>query len=101
MLLKQYMFKYKGFLSWYFGMDFQFIICCVNFKGMMLLKWLEWFWDCKVLDKLVDEVFMVVFWYYFGEELFECGNLDVGCLSWLLGCEVVFVFELFDLMSYE
>ena len=44
---------------------------------------------------------MAALWNYFGEEVFERGNLDAGRLSWLFGREVLPAEDPFDPCSYD
>ena len=84
------MLKHRGFPGRMPGTDFQFTIRRANVKeGATKLIRRERLKDRKHLDRAADTAFMAALWQYFGEEVFERGNLDAGRLSWLFGREVV------------
>lgn len=96
------MLKHRGFPGRMPGTDFQFTIRRANVKeGATRLIKRERFKDRKHLDRAADQAFMAALWQYFGEEVFERGNLDAGRLSWLFGREVVAAEDPFDPCSYE
>lgn len=81
--------------------DFQFTIRRANPKGATAIVRRERYADRRVPDRRADLMFMAALWEYFGEEVFERGNLDAGRLSWLFGREVVPVDDPFDPVSYD
>ncbi len=96
------MLKHRGFPGRMTGTDFQFVIRRANKKeGPTKIIRRERFKDRKNLDRAADAAFMAALWNYFGEEVFERGNLDAGRLSWLFGREVVPAEDPFDPCSYE
>lgn len=96
------MLKHRGFPSRLTGTDFQFTIRRANVKeGATKIIRRERFKDRKAPDRKADTAFMAALWTYFGEEVFERGNLDAGRLSWLFGREVVAAEDPFDPCSYE
>ena len=96
------MLKHRGFPGRMPRTDFQFTIRRANVKeGATKLIRRERFKDRKHLDRAADQAFMAALWQYFGEEVFERGNLDAGRLSWLFGREVVAAEDPFDPGSYE
>lgn len=96
------MLKHRGFPGRMTGTDFQFVIRRANKKeGPTKIIRRERFKDRKNLDRAADTAFMSALWHYFGEEVFERGNLDAGRLSWLFGREVVPAEDPFDPCSYE
>ena len=96
------MLKHRGFPGRMPGTDFQFTIRRANVKdGATKLIKRERFKDRKHADRAADTAFMAALWQYFGEDVFERGNLDAGRLSWLFGREVVAAEDPFDPTSYE
>lgn len=96
------MLKHRGFPGRLTGSDFQFTIRRANVKdGATKIIRRERFKDRKAPDRTADIAFMAALWTYFGEEVFERGNLDAGRLSWLFGREVVAAETPFDPCSYE
>ena len=96
------MLKHRGFPGRLTGSDFQFTIRRANVKeGASKIIRRERFKDRKAPDRKADTAFMAALWNYFGEEVFERGNLDAGRLSWLFGREVVPAEDPFDPCSYE
>lgn len=96
------MLKHRGFPSRLTGTDFQFTIRRANVKeGATKIIRRERFKDRKAPDRKADIAFMAALWNYFGEEVFERGNLDAGRLSWLFGREVVPAEDPFNPASYE
>lgn len=95
------MLKHRGFPGRMPGTDFQFTIRRANVKeGATKIIKRERFKDRKHADRMADQAFMAALWQYFGEEVFERGNLDAGRLSWLFGREVVAAEDPFDPCSY-
>ncbi|MFE3837754.1 hypothetical protein [Pseudogemmobacter sonorensis] len=95
------MLKHRGFPGRLPGTDFQFTIRRANKEGATKIIRRERFKDRRGLDRMADQAFMAALWQYFGEEVFERGNLDAGRLSWLFGREVVAAEDPFDPASYE
>lgn len=96
------MLKHRGFPSRLTGTDFQFTIRRANVKeGATKIIRRERFKDRKAPDRKADIAFMAALWNYFGEEVFERGNLDAGRLSWLFGREVVPAEDPFNPASYD
>jgi hypothetical protein len=96
------MLKHRGFPGRLPGTDFQFTIRRANHKdGVTKIVRRERFKDRKHADRMADEGFLAALWNYFGEDVFERGNLDAGRLSWLIGREVVPAEDPFDPASYE
>lgn len=96
------MLKHRGFPGRLTGTDFQFTIRRANVKeGATKIIKRERFKDRKAPDRAADAAFMAALWNYFGEEVFERGNLDAGRLSWLFGREVVPAEDPFDPASYD
>jgi hypothetical protein len=83
------------------GSDFQFTIRRANPKGVTPLKRRERYRDRRAPDRKADETFLAALIEYFGEEVFERGNLDAGRLSWLFGREVEPAEDPFDPESYD
>ncbi len=96
------MLKHRGFPGRLPSTDYQFTIRRANHKeGATKIIRRERFKDRKALDRKADEAFLAALWSYFGEEVFERGNLDAGRLSWLFGREVVAAEDPFDPASYD
>lgn len=96
------MLKHRGFPGRMPGSDYQFIIRRANVKdGATRIIRRERFKDRAAVDRAADTAFMAALWQYFGEEVFERGNLDAGRLSWLFGREVVPAEDPFDACAYD
>lgn len=96
------MLKHRGFPGRLTGSDYQFTIRRANVKdGATKIIKRERFKDRKAPDRMADAAFMAALWNYFGEEVFERGNLDAGRLSWLFGREVLAGEDPFDPCSYD
>ena len=95
------MLKHRGFPGRLPGTDFQFTIRRPNPRGVTPLTARARYRDRKPADRRADAAFMQALWEQFGEEPFERGNLDAGCLSWLFEREVVPAEEPFDPASYD
>lgn len=96
------MLKHRGFPGRLTGSDYQFTIRRANVKeGATKIIKRERYKDRKQPDRMADAAFMAALWNYFGEEVFERGNLDAGRLSWLFGREVLPAEDPFDPCSYD
>lgn len=96
------MLKHRGFPGRLPGTDFQFTIRRANHKdGVTKIVRRERYKDRKHADRMADQGFLAALWNYFGEDVFERGNLDAGRLSWLIGREVVPAEDPFDPASYD
>lgn len=93
--------KHRGFVSGLTGTGFQFTLRRANPKGATKLTRRERYADRSPTDRLADTAFLHALWHYFGEEIFERGNLDAGRLSWLFEREIVAAEDYFDPQSYQ